>query len=148
MSKTATNAESSTGDQLRCPTCDHTGPFDLASDGELRCPACGDEFDPHADEADDVDPNEPKNPNGLESDAVDPDGDEPGTFWCPSCGARVTRGPTGVEYGHRAGHEPSKNNGERCVRRSAVVDTNDGRVKSALSMHESLGIGRFADASD
>jgi hypothetical protein len=40
----------------------------------------------------------------------------------------------------------TKTNGERCVRRSAVVDTNDGRVKSALAMHESLGIGRFAEA--
>ena len=146
MSKTATTAETSTGDQVRCPTCDHTGPFDLASDGNLRCPSCGDEFDPHASAK--VDPNAPKNPNGLESDAVDPDGDEPGTFWCPDCGARVTRGLTGVEYGHRAGHEPAKNNGERCVRRSAVVDTNDGRVKSALSMHESLGIGRFADSEE
>jgi uncharacterized Zn finger protein (UPF0148 family) len=148
MSKAHSGTESSTGDQLRCPTCDHTGRFSLASDGELRCPACGDEFDPHADEADDVDPNEPKNPNGLESDAVDPDGDEPGTFWCPECGARVTRGPTGVEYGHRAGHAPDKNDGERCSRRPAMVDTDDGRVKSALSMHETLGIGRFADASD
>jgi uncharacterized Zn finger protein (UPF0148 family) len=143
MSKAHSGTESSTADQLRCPACDHTGRFSLASDGELRCPECGDEFDPHA--SAEVDPNEPKNPNGLESDAVDPDGDEPGTFWCPSCGARVTRGPTGVEYGHRAGHEPDKNDGERCSRRPAVVDTNDGRVKSALSMHESLGIGRFAD---
>ena len=149
MSKAHSGTESSTGDQLRCPTCDHTGPFDLASDGELRCPACGDEFDPHTSaKGDDVDPNEPRNPNGLESDAVDPDGTEPGTYWCPDCGARVTRGLTGVEYGHRAGHEPDKNNGERCVRRSAVVDTNDGRVKSAVSMNESLGIGRFADRED
>ena len=103
MSKAHSGTESSTADQLRCPACDHTGRFSLASDGELRC---------------------------------------------PDCGARVTRGPTGVEYGHRAGHEPDKNDGERCARRSAVVDTDDGRVKSALSMHESLGIGRFADASD
>jgi len=96
----------------------------------------------------DDDPNAPKNPSGLESDVVDPDGDEPGTFWCPDCGARVTRSPTNIEYGHRAGHEPDKNDGERCVRRSAVVDTNDGRVNSAVSMHESLGIGRFADRED
>ena len=146
MSKTATNAESSAGDQLRCPTCDHAGPFDLASDGNLRCPKCGDKFDPHASAK--VDPNAPKNPNGLESDAVDPDGDEPGTFWCPECGARVTRSPTdpNIEYGHRAGHAPDKNDGERCSRRPAMVDTNDGRVKAALSMHESMGIGRFAEA--
>ena len=96
----------------------------------------------------DGDPNAPKNPRGLESDAVDPDGSEAGTFWCPRCGARVTRGPTGVEYGHRAGHAPDKNDGERCPRRPAVVDTDDGRVKSALSMHETLGIGRFADRED
>jgi hypothetical protein len=94
------------------------------------------------------DPNAPKNPRGLESDAVDPDGSEAGTFWCPRCGARVTRGPTGVEYGHRAGHAPDKNDGERCPRRPAMVDTDDGRVKSALSMHESMGIGRFADGSN
>ena len=92
------------------------------------------------------DPNAPKNPKGLESDAVDPDGSDPGTFWCPSCGARVTRSPVdpGLEYGHRAGHAPDKNNGERCPRRPASVDTQDGRVKSAVSMHETLGIGRFA----
>ena len=80
---------------------------------------------------------------------MDPDGTEPGEFWCPECGARVTRGAavqngTLLEYGHRAGHAPDKNNGERCSRRPAAVDTQDGRVKSAYSMHESMGIGRFA----
>jgi len=144
MSKAHSGTEISTAARVRCPECNNDGSFGLGTDGDLRCPECGREFDPHADE-DEGDPNEPRNPNGLESDAVDPDGDEPGTFWCPDCGARVTRGPTGVEYGHRAGHEPDKNNGERCVRRSAVVDTNDGRTKAALSMHESIGIGRFAD---
>ena len=139
MSKTATTAESSTGDQLRCPTCDHAGAFSLASDGDLRCPECGEEFDPHAD------PNAPRNPHGLTSDAVDPGGDEPGTYWCPDCGKRVTRSPTdpNIEYGHRTGHNPDK--GDRCPRRPATVDTDDGRIKAALSMHESMGIGRFAD---
>jgi hypothetical protein len=95
----------------------------------------------------DGDPNAPKNTRGLASDAIDPDGDEAGTFWCPECGARVTRSPVdpSIEYGHRAGHDPEKNDGERCPRRPASVDTQDGRVKSALSMHETMGIGRFAD---
>jgi hypothetical protein len=94
--------------------------------------------------------NAPKNPKGLTSDAVDPDGTEAGEFWCPDCGARVTRSPVdpNIEYGHRAGHAPDTNDGERCPRRPAAVDTDDGRVKSALSMHESMGIGRFADREE
>ena len=93
------------------------------------------------------DPNAPKNTRGLASDGVDPDGTEAGEFWCPDCGARATRSPTdpNLEYGHRAGHAPDKNDGERCPRRPAMVDTNDGRVRSAVSMHETMGIGRFAD---
>ena len=92
------------------------------------------------------DPNAPKNTKGLTSDSVDPDGTEAGEFWCPDCGARVTRSPTdpNIEYGHRAGHAPDKNDGERCPRRPAMVDTNDARVKSAVSMHKTMGIGRFA----
>jgi DNA-directed RNA polymerase subunit RPC12/RpoP len=132
--------------RVACPECGHTGAFDLGTDGDLRCSECGREFDPHAAENEERDSNAPPNTHGLESDVVDPDGDEPGAFWCPDCGARVTRSPIdpNIEYGHRAGHAPDKNDGERCPRRPASVDTQDGRVKSALSMHESMGIGRFA----
>jgi len=138
MSKAHSGTEISTAARVRCPECNNDGSFGLGTDGDLRCPECGEEFDPHAD------PNAPKNPRGLESDAVDPDGDEPGTYWCPRCGARVTRSPTdpNIEYGHRTGHNPDK--GDRCPRRPATVDTDDGRTKAALSMHETLGIGRFA----
>ena len=146
MSKAHSGTESSTADsRVRCPECNNAGSFGLGTDGNLRCPACGTEFDPHAASiAEERDPNAPRNPQGLTSDAVDPNGSEPGMFWCPDCGKRVTRSPTdpNIEYGHRTGHNPDK--GERCPRRPATVDTDDGRVEAAVSMHETLGIGRFA----
>ena len=149
MSSTNTRIDSSSGDQPQpcCPECHRRSGFTLGKDGKLVCPGCSTEFDPYSEQGD---LNAPRNARGLTSDAIDPDGDEPGTYWCPDCGARVTRSPIdpNIEYGHRAGHAPDKNGGERCPRRPATVDTQDGRVKSALSMHESMGIGRFADRED
>jgi hypothetical protein len=146
MSKTETTAESSTGDPVTCHYCESVGPFTLASPGYLNCNECGRSFDPHSPPR--GDPHAPPNTHGLTSDAVDPDGHEPGEFWCPKCGARITRGATLLEYGHRAGHAPDKNDGERCSRRPSEVDSRDPRVQAAYSMHESMGIGRFADAED
>jgi hypothetical protein len=139
----ATDGSSDGQPQSCCPECHRRSGFTLGSNGKLVCPGCSTEFDPYSEQGD---LNAPRNARGLTSDAIDPDGDEPGTFWCPECGARVTRSPIdpAIEYGHRAGHAPDKNDGERCPRRPASVDTQDGRVKSALSMHESMGIGRFA----
>jgi DNA-directed RNA polymerase subunit RPC12/RpoP len=108
--------------EISCPECHRRGAFELASAGELRCSRCATEFDPHADRGD---PNAPNNTMGLTSDAIDPDGTESGMFWCPDCGKRVTRGPSGIEYGHRRGMERGE---ERCERRPATVDTVDARA--------------------
>lgn len=40
--------------------------------------------------------------------------ERPGEFRCPECGARCTRGPDGVEYGHTRGHTGAT---ELCPRR-------------------------------
>jgi uncharacterized Zn finger protein (UPF0148 family) len=143
MSKTSTKIDSSSDGQPQpcCPECHRRSGFTLGRDGKLVCPGCSTEFDPYSEQGD---LNAPRNAKGLTSDAIDPDGDEPGTFWCPSCGARVTRSSTNIEYGHRAGHAPDKNNGERCPRRPATVDIVDPRVAGAYAGHESMGIGRFA----
>ena len=147
MSSTSTRIDSSSGDQPQpcCPECHRRSGFTLGKDGQLVCPGCGREFDPYSEQGD---LNAPRRKHGLTSDAIDPDGDEVGEFWCPDCGKRVTRGPDGVERGHSAGHEPNRGGGERCSRRPATVDSTDARVKAALSMHESMGIGRFADREE
>lgn len=108
---------------VACPECHRRSGFELVGDGRLRCPNCGTEFDPFAERGD---PNAPNNTWGFTSDAIDPDGDEAGTFWCPDCGKRVTRSRAGVEYGHKRGMEAGE---DRCERRPhpAVVDTDDGR---------------------
>jgi len=44
--------------------------------------------------------------------------DRPGEFVCSECGRRCTRGPSGVEYGHSAGHHAQ----HRCSQRPSCVD--------------------------
>jgi hypothetical protein len=141
MSKTSTKIDSSSDGQPQpcCPECHRRSGFTLGREGKLVCPGCDAEFDPYSEQGD---LNAPRRKHGLTSDAIDSDGDEVGTFWCPECGARITRSPTNIEYGHRAGHDPDK--GERCSRRPATVDSVDPRVKAAYAAHESMGIGRFA----
>jgi hypothetical protein len=87
------------------------------------------------------DPNEPRRTHGFDSDAVDPNGTETGTFWCPDCGKRVTRGPAEIEYGHRR-------KGDRCPRRPATVDPSDARQAGAYASHRAQGIGKFANEAD
>jgi hypothetical protein len=45
-----------------------------------------------------------------------------GEFRCPDCGNRVTRSPTGVEYGHERGSISDGPREQRCPRRPATVD--------------------------
>jgi hypothetical protein len=133
------NSSSDGQPQPCCPECHRRSGFTLGRDGKLVCPSCGTEFDPYSEQGD---LNAPRRKHGLESDAVDPDGDEPGTFWCPGCGARTTRGTEGVEYGHRVGD--GTNSDERCSRRPATVDSVDPRIAGAIAGHESREVGRFA----
>jgi len=44
--------------------------------------------------------------------------DSPGEFYCPECGRKCTRGPSGTEYGHRR----ARRREERCSRRPESVD--------------------------
>jgi hypothetical protein len=44
-----------------------------------------------------------------------------GTHRCPECGRQVTRGPSGVEYGHERGIGETGQT-ERCSRRPDCVD--------------------------
>jgi hypothetical protein len=43
------------------------------------------------------------------------------TFDCPDCGRQVTRGPSGVEYGHERGRGETGAS-ERCEHRPDAVD--------------------------
>jgi hypothetical protein len=50
--------------------------------------------------------------------------DPPREFRCPECGRRVTRGPSGTEYGHQRTARDNYGSGveERCPRRPETVD--------------------------
>ena len=54
------------------------------------------------------------------------------SFKCPECGRSVTRGPSGIEYGHERGRRTDE---PRCPRRSAIVDPVPPQVSGRGGRH-------------
>jgi hypothetical protein len=55
------------------------------------------------------------------TDPVSPDGSKPGEFRCPECKRAITRGESGLEYGHARNYPTVEG---RCSRRPIEVDHN------------------------
>jgi len=109
-----------------------TLPEALRDDSGVQLPACLREVDASAEfevpevlqeETDEDDETGISLPPALVEDDEDDEEDEeeprePGRYYCRECGRRVTRSPSGKEYGHR--RRP------RCPRRKTNVDPGKG----------------------
>lgn len=80
----------------------------------------------------------------TESEAATPDNDEAGEFRCPECNRRITRGPSGLEYGHDDGLSSGRT--ERCSRRSEACDSN--RDYEPPDYWSGEGFGEIRDESE